>query len=113
MSTYGGKELYPAVAGTYWLDKLDFEGLPLPQHEARNVPAKWAGEVGPTDRLRAQTRPHSPLRHDFRFACLIPDLFTPCLFRKTGFIQGPLYKKRRQSCGESFHFSPARHGPPA
>jgi len=29
MSLYGGHELYPAVAGTYWLRKLEFETLPL------------------------------------------------------------------------------------
>ena len=29
MSLYGGHEFYPAVAGTYWLRKLEFETLPL------------------------------------------------------------------------------------
>ena len=29
MSLYGGHELYPAVAGSYWLRKLEFEHLPL------------------------------------------------------------------------------------
>ena len=29
MDMYGGHDLYPAVAGTYWLHKTDFERLPL------------------------------------------------------------------------------------
>ncbi|CAJ1354516.1 unnamed protein product [Effrenium voratum] len=55
MSTYGGKELYPAVPGTYWLDKLDFEGLRLPQHEARLFGALWA-MLGPKSLPRALRR---------------------------------------------------------
>lgn len=54
MSLYGGHELYPAVAGTYWLRKLEFETLPLLSSEAALFTAIWQ-LVGPS-RLQGALR---------------------------------------------------------
>lgn len=54
MSLYGGYELYPAVAGTYWLRKLEFEALPLLSSEAALFTAIWQ-LVGPS-RLQGAIR---------------------------------------------------------
>ena len=55
MSLYGGRELYPAVAGSYWLSKLDFETVSLSGLETALFQRIWE-IAGPTRLMRGLRR---------------------------------------------------------